>query len=143
MWSDYGVQKGFHIFDTETRELEFIENPYKMFHRIHYDDSDKELDEILDQDFSIYENAYVKVVVVDKTNPFLFDRYIDALHKVEPSDISVIEEFDMDSGDDDIEFVEDTLTILDNYLDSKELDVDISKVKTLLRYVYQEAISIK
>ena len=49
----------------------------------------------------------------------------------------------MDSGDDDIEFVEDTLTILDNYLDSKELDVDISKVKTLLRYVYQEAISIK
>ena len=143
MWSDYGVQKGFHVFDTETRELEFIENPYKMFHRINYDDSDKELDEILDQDFSIYENAYVKVVVVDKTNPFLFDRYIDALHKVEPSDISVIEEFDMDSGDDDIEFVEDTLTILDSYLDGKDVGVDKSQVKALLRSVYQEAIAIE
>ena len=114
-----------------------------MFHRISYDDTDKELDEILDQDFSIYENAYVKVVVVDKTNPFFFDRYIDALQKVEPTDISIIEEFDAGDDDYDIEFVEDTLTILDNYLDSKELDVDISKVKTLLRDVYQEAISIK
>ena len=143
MWSDYGVQKGFHIFDTDTRGLEFIENPYKMFHRINYDDSDKELDEILDQDFSIYENAYVKVVVVDKTNPFLFDRYIDALYKVEPTDISILEDFDTMPEDGDVEFVEDTMTILDNYLDSKELDVDKTKVKSLLRSVYQEAISIE
>jgi DNA repair exonuclease SbcCD nuclease subunit len=143
MWSDYGVQKGFHIFDTDTSSLEFIDNPYKMFHRINYDDSDKELDEILDQDFSIYENAYIKVVVVDKTNPFLFDRYIDALQKVEPTDISIIEEFDVGMEDGDVEFVEDTLTILDNYLDSKELDVDKSKVKSVIRSVYNEAISIE
>jgi hypothetical protein len=114
-----------------------------MFHRINYDDSDKELDEILDRDFSIYENAYVKVVVVDKTNPFLFDRYIDALYKVEPTDISILEDFDTMPEDGDVEFVEDTMTILDNYLDSKELDVDKTKVKSLLRSVYQEAISIE
>ena len=36
-----GLQRprGFHIlFDTETRELEFIQNPYEMFHKIYYDD---------------------------------------------------------------------------------------------------------
>ena len=30
-FSDLHETKGFHVFDTSTREIEFIENPYKMF----------------------------------------------------------------------------------------------------------------
>ena len=37
-WSDYKDPRGFHIFDTETRELEFILNPYEIFHKIYYDE---------------------------------------------------------------------------------------------------------
>ena len=38
-WSDYDDRKGFHILDTETRDLTFIENPYKMFAKVWYDDT--------------------------------------------------------------------------------------------------------
>ena len=44
MWSDYNDVKGFHILDTETREMEFIANPYQMFYRIKYDDSQTDFD---------------------------------------------------------------------------------------------------
>ena len=38
-WSDYNDRRGFHIYDTETMETEFVENPYKMFEKIYYDDT--------------------------------------------------------------------------------------------------------
>ena len=37
-WSDYGDDRGFHILDTETKELEFVKNPYEMFAKVWYDD---------------------------------------------------------------------------------------------------------
>ena len=52
-WSDYDDPKGFHVFDTATRELEFIENKERIFHRINYDDSEMKLEELDDIDFKI------------------------------------------------------------------------------------------
>jgi DNA repair exonuclease SbcCD nuclease subunit len=45
-WSDYQDPKGFHIYDTETRELEFIQNPYTMFNKVFYNDEGKTLDRV-------------------------------------------------------------------------------------------------
>jgi DNA repair exonuclease SbcCD nuclease subunit len=42
-WHDHNDPKAFHIYDTETRELTPIYNPYKMFHSIVYDDAAPEL----------------------------------------------------------------------------------------------------
>jgi DNA repair exonuclease SbcCD nuclease subunit len=33
-WSDNGCPKGFHVFDTSTRELERIINPYTIFEKV-------------------------------------------------------------------------------------------------------------
>jgi DNA repair exonuclease SbcCD nuclease subunit len=38
-WADYNDPRGFHVFDTETRELTFVSNPNRMFHKINYDDA--------------------------------------------------------------------------------------------------------
>ena len=54
-WSDYDDPKGFHIFDTETKKLEFVKNPYNMFEKIWYNDADKVITEILDVDFEQYK----------------------------------------------------------------------------------------
>ncbi len=37
-WSDYKCPKGFHIFDTQTRELSRIENDNTIFKKIIYND---------------------------------------------------------------------------------------------------------
>ena len=37
-WNDDKCPKGFHIFDTETRELERIVNPYTIFKKVYYDE---------------------------------------------------------------------------------------------------------
>ena len=37
MWSDHNCPKGFHIFDTETRELERIPNDLAIFKKLIYD----------------------------------------------------------------------------------------------------------
>lgn len=34
-WADWDDQKGFHVFDDETGELEFIKNPKDMFYKIY------------------------------------------------------------------------------------------------------------
>ena len=39
-WSDYGQTKYFHIFDTETREIEAIPNPNTIFEKLMYNDNE-------------------------------------------------------------------------------------------------------
>ena len=38
-WNDWDDPKGFHVFDTDKRELERIVNPHKIFSKIYYDDT--------------------------------------------------------------------------------------------------------
>jgi len=52
-WNDYADPKGFWIFDTDTKQVEFVENTIHMFHKIFYDDS-KEMDDI---DFEKYADT--------------------------------------------------------------------------------------
>jgi DNA repair exonuclease SbcCD nuclease subunit len=65
-WSDYADPKGFHIFDTETRELTFIENPNTIFDKIFYDDSDKVIDDIMSFNPIPYKDKYLKVIIKNK-----------------------------------------------------------------------------
>ena len=88
-WQDYNDTRGFHVFDLSTRQLAFIPNTNIMFHKIVYDDKEESITEITGKDLSKYTNTYVKVVVVNKTNPFLFDRFMENLYKVNPIDITI------------------------------------------------------
>ncbi len=91
-WSDYDDPKGFHIYDTDTKELTFIVNPYIMFHKVHYDDLDKRLKDVMSVDFEKYRNGFVKVVVQNKTNPFWFDKFLTELEKVDVSNLQIVED---------------------------------------------------
>ena len=125
--------------------MEFIQNPYRMFYKINYDDV---LENMAEQyktfDYSIYEGSYVKVVVVNKTNPFLFDIVIDQLYKAGVVDISIVEDFTevtLDVDQDLIDQAEDTMTILSKYIDNLTLNVESDKLKGLMRELYVEALN--
>jgi DNA repair exonuclease SbcCD nuclease subunit len=144
-WQDYGDDRGFHIYDLSDRSLDFVVNPNIMFHRIVYDDKTESIKEITDKKLDIYTNTYVKVVVVNKTNPYLFDKFMNNLYNVNPADITIAEDFtDLTDGVDDdmVDQAEDTLTILNKFVDSvKEDNIDNTRLKTLLKELYVESLN--
>jgi DNA repair exonuclease SbcCD nuclease subunit len=146
-WQDYDDPRGFHIFDLDDHTLEFVENPNRMFYRIGYDDKKYSINEISNIDFGPYKNAYVKVVVINKTNPYLFDKFMNNLYNVNPADITIVEDFtEFGEGIDDemVNEAEDTLTILGKYIDSvQENNIDNNRLKTLMKELYVEAINIE
>ncbi len=143
-WSDYKDPRGFHIFDTETRELEFILNPYEMFHKYYYDDEKTTLEQIQSEDYSQYEGCYVKIIVVNRKNHFWFDTLMDKLYKANVADISVAENFDLEDleGDDIIDEAEDTITILSKYVQSLEID-NKKELDSLMKSLYNESLTME
>lgn len=144
-WQDYADTRGFHLFDLSKRELTFVENPYRMFHKLYYDDKTDSITDISSKDLNIYANTYTKVVVVNKTNPYLFDKFMANLYAVNPVDITIAEDYtDLTEGveDDMVDQAEDTITIINKFVDSiEEEHIDNEKLKTLIREVYVEAIN--
>ena len=139
-WQDYKDTRGFHLFDLERRELEFISNPNTMFERVEYDD--KESDPI-DLDLIDLTSKYVKLVVVNKTDYYKFDKFIQKLYNKGCYEIKIIEDFsEFEEGQIDEEInLEDTVSVLSNYVDSIETDVDKEQIKTFMRTLYTEAVN--
>jgi DNA repair exonuclease SbcCD nuclease subunit len=141
MWNDYNCQKGFHILDTETRELERIVNPYTIHEKIYYNDEENDYK---DFDYGKYEDKFIKLIVEKKKDYYLFDKFVDGFYKkTKVHDIKIIEDYsDLDAStvaDDIAERSEDTPTLLDNYVNELETDLNKDKLKTLMRTLYTEA----
>jgi DNA repair exonuclease SbcCD nuclease subunit len=144
-WQDYNDTRGFHLFDLSSRDLTFIENPNVMFHRITYDDKEESITEITNKDLTKLANTYVKVVVINKTNPYLFDKFMEKLYNVNPVDVTIAEDFtDLTEGieDDMVNQAEDTITIINKFVDGiHEEHIDNEKLKTVMRELYVEALN--
>ena len=138
-WNDHDCPKGFHVFDTNTRELERIENPHLIFEKIYYDDNPD------DFDLKAYKNKFVKLIVVNKKDLFQFDRFVEKLlNEVNTHDVKIIENFDDIAVDDNaIENVSDTLTLLNDYVEEMSIDIDKDKLGTMLKTLYAEASDIE
>ena len=142
-WADYNDSRGFHIFDDQTRELEFVPNPYRMFNKIYYDDFDKPIEAVLETDLSMYNDTFVKVIVKNKTNPYWFDMFIDKLDKADPIDFQIVEDhlnLNLEVESDIVNEAEDTLTILNKVVSTLETNVPKKKIGRLLANLYHEAL---
>ena len=137
-WNDVGDPRGFHIFDTETYELETINNPFQMFRVIKYDDTPRQLFK-----FAEYKDKIVKLIVVNKSSQKEYDRFVDALSSANPYDLKIIEKTsEMDFGEDAAEQTEDTLTLLDKFVDELETDLSKAKIKSLVKDLYRQACEV-
>ena len=139
-WSDYGETKGFHIFDTETREITKVDNPFPMFEKIYYNDKETDYTTL---DLSKYNNKYIKLFVTNKTDENMYNMFIDNLfNKINVYELNIVEDnSDMNASvrDDILEQGEDTLTYLGNYIDQVETDVNKQKLKEFAKELYVEA----
>ena len=141
-WQDYNDPRGFHLFDFATRQLDFIENPYRMFERLEY--TDKEVEPV-DLDTLDLKEKYVKLVVLEKTDFYKFDKFIQKLYNKGCHEIKIVEDFsEFQEGEINEEInLEDTVSVLSNYIESIETDVDKEKIKSYMRGLYTEAINIE
>ena len=142
-WNDAHDNKFFHVLDTKTRDLQAIRNPHTLFHRIRYDDSrDNYLEYNLDQ----VDNKFVKIVVINKSNPYEFDRFVDKVQSCKILELKIAENFDEFIGknvkDDDIS-VEDTSELLYTYVDAVDTDLDKDRIKQEMSSLMIEAQSLE
>ncbi len=137
--------RGFHIYDTETGDLTFYENPHKLHVKYYYDDSslDKQ-NAIRKVDPAQFTGKLVKIYVSKKTNPVLFEMFIDSLYTQDMVDMTIVQEMsEFVSSDDDIEKIKDKSTkdLMVDYVDNIETDMDKTRLKTILNNIYIEALN--
>ena len=137
-WNDCNDPRGFHIYDTDTLKLKTINNPNQLYKKIFYNDTPRQLFK-----FGEYKNKIVKVIVKTKSSEKEYDRFMESLSKANPYDIKVIERTDDLIFDGDIvDQTEDTMTLLNSYIDDLETNLNKSKIKGLVKDIYQEACEV-
>lgn len=142
-WSDAHDPKFFSIVDTETRNVERIRNPYTLFHKVLYNDKETDYN---DYDVKQLTGKFVKVVVVDRSDTFLFDRFIDRIQSQDIYDLKISENFNEFIGEnveDEGLQVDDTPRLMDDYVDGVDTDLDKDKIKVMMRDLMTQAQALE
>lgn len=138
-WNDVNDTRGFHIFDTETLEVTPVNNPFQMFHNIYYEDTPYQM-----VDTTKYEQKIVKVIVRKKTDIKQFEKFIDKLYSSNVAELKVVENFVLVENEEfEAEESEDTISILNRYIQEAEVDLDKSVITNILQEVYKEACEVE
>ena len=136
-WNDYGTKRGFHVFNTDTLRCTFHRNPFDTFHKLYYNGG-----VVLPNEDEV-KGTFVKLIVEDKGDYSKFDYTVSQLQDMGLGDLKIIEDLSVEAekGSGLME-TEDTMTLLDNYIDGIDLKVNKSNVKNVMRSLYMEAAEI-
>lgn len=142
-WSDAHDPKYFYVLDTETRELEKIHNPHTLFEKIMYNDI--EID-YTNYDVSNLDGKFVKLVVIEKKDTYMFDKFVEKIQSQKILDLKIAENFSEFLGeniDDEEISVEDTGELLDTYIDAVDTELDKNRIKKSMRTLLNQAQSLE
>lgn len=137
-WVDFDDPKGFHVFDTTTRELEFIKNPYTMYNKIYYDGNTS----VSEEDC---KDKILRIVVKNKTDTYDFDKFISEVESYSPVDYQVVEDvFEYQDILDEVDDTESTIDIFKKYIQKSETkDINKQKLEKAIVDLYHEALEIE
>ena len=138
-WTDVNDPRGFHIFDTETLEHTTIDNPYKLFYNIYYEDTNYKL-----FNASEFKDKIVKVIVRKKSKPKDFEKFIDKIHSAGVQELKIVENFAIQESEDfEISEEENTISILNRYIDESEFEYDKTTIKGIFEDLYRQACEVE
>jgi len=141
-FSDLNETKGFHVFDTETRQIEYVQNPHRIFTKLIYNDKTTDYGHPL-LNLTQYKNTYVKVVVEEKSNPLMFERLLESLNEAGCYSYSVDERAVQEKTSktaEKVDLTKDTLTLICEEIDGMEGIEDAARLKNLMRDLYMDAL---
>ena len=138
-FSDLHEQKGFYVYDTESGDMDFIENDERMFLHIDY------TDETNIDDLSKYENKYLKLFVRERKSQSKFDTFVDNLYDAKVGSLTIVENEETDIEDTEVADMSlDTLSLIykeaEDFYETIE-GINVSRLKRLIQEIYMEAIS--
>ena len=137
-WNDVNDTRGFHLFDTETITHEPINNPFRLFHNIYYEDTNYQT-----FDTREYENKIVRIIVRKKSDTKKFEKFVDKMYSCGVAELKIVENFAIQEAEDFEAFEsEDTLSILNRYIEEAEINLDKSIVQKMIQEIYQEACEL-
>ena len=133
-WNDYGCKRGFHVFDTSTLKTTFYRNPFDIFYKLYYNNG------VSIPESKDLKGSFVKLIVEEKGDYQKFDYAVKQLQNIGLGDLKIVEDLsaELECSDSTME-TEDTMTLLESYIDEIELKVDKSNVKSVMRSLYVEA----
>ena len=139
-WNDVNDRnRGFHLFDTDTLEHIPVNNPYQLFHNLYYEDTPHQM-----LDITKYDQKIVKVIVRKKSDPKQFEKYIDKLYSSNLAELKIVENFDFTEGEEfEAEESEDTISLLNRYIQESEVDLNKFTITNILQDVYKEACEVE
>lgn len=150
VWSDYGSEHGFHWWTPQTHQLDFVKNPYHLYHVFTYDDSSGDpsyTKTLLDQiKASNVEQRIVKIIAKKKIQPLWFDAFADEVMKLGAHEVQFVDDtaWNVSMGNEDSDItVLDTMTMIQQYVNGLPWSNSHmqSSVTTLLTDLYQEAVA--
>ena len=137
-WNDVNDTRGFTIFDTETLEHFPVDNPYRMFYNIYYEDTPHQT-----FDTREYEGKIVRVIVRKKTDQKQFEKFVDKLYNANIAELKIVENFQIQEFDEFEAFEsEDTFSILQRYVNESECEFNKATITNILEEVYKESLEI-
>jgi len=141
-WNDAHEKKYFHVLDTETRELTPVHNPLTIFEKVYYDHTKMNTF----KDLSYLDGKFVKLIVIDKGDPFTFERFVDRIQSQKIHELKIAEDFKQFLGenvDDSAVSVEDTEQMIFNYIDVVETSLDKNRIKKEISQLMTEAQTLE
>ena len=135
-WNDYGCKRGFHVFDTKTLRTTFYRNPFDTFHKLYYNGG-----VVLPNEEEV-KGTFVKLIVEDKGDYSKFDYTVSQLQDMGLGDLKIIEDLSIETESSSVLETEDTMSLLDNYIDGIDLKVNKSNIKNVMRSLYMEAAEV-
>ena len=151
-WSDFGNQKCYHFYDTDTKNLQAVPNPDHTFVEFRYNDTTnaEAVQNILSDTaelFAKFSKKYVRVIIEQRTQAILFDSLISGIESTSPEHLAIFDEgiekrIAQDNMNSEVVRGDGSpITILQNYAQTAIAD-DSSrdKVMSILSTIYNEAV---
>ncbi len=74
----------------------------------------------------------------------MFEKFLDKLYSVGVQELKIIENFDIQESEDfDVDEEENTISILNRYIDESEFDLDKNIIKGIFQDLYRQACEVE
>ena len=143
-WAEYPDHKRFLVIDTEEVTFTHVNNPLRLYYKVNFQDG-KTYDDWLKQevnDFEYVEGKYVRLQITgEKPNQYEVERIVERINSCNPYELKVIDDvvIGLIENDDPEMEVEDTYSVIRNYVSRMDGDFDVVRLEGLLLTLFKEA----